>query len=96
MGIALMIGIGLAVVLGLTIFIAMVFRRVVEPNEVHIIQSSKGTTTIGNQSTDALKDGEKANSNSYYSWPAWVPFIGLQSVVLPLSVFEQDLNNYAA
>jgi len=96
MGIALMIGIGLAVVLGLTIFIAMVFRRVVEPNEVHIVQSSKGTTTIGNQSTEVLKDGEKANSNSYYSWPAWVPFIGLQSVVLPLSVFDQDLNNYEA
>lgn len=96
MGIIFMAGAGFVALVAVSLFVALIFRRVVEPNEVHIVQSSVGTTTYGNQSTDAPVEGEKSNSNSYYDWPAWIPFIGVQSVVLPLSVFDQDLNNYEA
>jgi len=91
-----LISVGVVAFIALSLFIAMVFRRVVEPNEVHIVQSSRGTITYGNQSIDAPVEGEKTNSNSYYDWPSWIPIIGVQSVVLPLSVFDQDLNNYEA
>jgi len=76
------------------IFIAKAFRRVVEPNEVHIVQSRSGTTTYGKK----LEEGEpgKAPGNSYYEWPHWWPIVGIQRIILPLSVFDQKLTDYEA
>jgi flotillin len=78
--------------------LAKAYRRVVEPNEVHIVQSSGKTTIYGKQPTTV--DGEEDNvvkvSNSYFEWPAWWPVIGVQSIVLPLSNFELKLTNYDA
>jgi flotillin len=42
------------------IVVAILLRRVVAPNEVHIVQSSKATTSYG-------KDTQ--NGNTYYEWP---------------------------
>lgn len=77
-----------------TIFLAKAYRRVVEPNEVHIVQSRKGSITYGKK----LEDGEvgKSPGNSYYEWPHWWPVLGVQRIVLPLSVFDQKLTNYEA
>ena len=88
--------IGLVIVVA--IFLAKAYRRVVEPNEVHIVQSSKGTRTYGKVPAPATAEGDTAEkvNNSYYSWPAWWPRIGVQVKVLPLSVFKLPLTNYEA
>lgn len=62
-------------------------RRVVPTNEVHIIQSSKSTRSFG-KDTDF--------GNTYYHWPAWIPFLGVSVTTLPVSVFDLDLNEYEA
>ncbi|MEO6172524.1 MAG: SPFH domain-containing protein, partial [Arenimonas sp.] len=82
-----MIGAAVAVVIFLTLFIALLLRRVVPTNEVHIIQSGKATVSYG-------KDHEAGNT--YYEWPAWLPKIGIVKIVLPVSVFDGDLEAYEA
>lgn len=67
--------------------IALLLRRVVPTNEVHIIQSGKATVSYG-------KDHEAGNT--YYEWPAWLPKIGIVKIVLPVSVFDGDLEAYEA
>lgn len=72
---------------GGSLFLSLLFRRVVSTNEVHIVQS-RGTTTSYGKDT--------GNGNVYYQWPAWLPFIGISKIVLPTSVFDLDLNSYEA
>lgn len=36
------------------------------------------------------------SGNSYYEWPSWFPVIGIVKIVLPVSVFDQDLESYEA
>lgn len=85
------ITLGIASIIGLFLlggFIAaFILRRVVSTNEVHIVQSSKKTTSYG-------KDTD--NGNTYYEWPPWVPVIGITKIVLPVSVFDLDLKSYEA
>jgi len=103
-GLGFWIGAGVVFVLLFAIILAKAFRRVVEPNEVHIVQSSGGTTIYGKQRAaqedededDAAEAKAEKVSNSYFEWPAWWPVIGVQSVVLPLSNFELKLNSYDA
>jgi flotillin len=59
----------------------------VPTNEVHIVQSSKLTTSYG-------KDTE--NGNTYYEWPSWIPVVGITKIILPVSVFDLDLTDYEA
>lgn len=80
-------GVVLAVVIALTAFWVITLRRVVNTNEVHIVQSSKQTVSYGK--------GEAAG-NTYYEFPAWLPVIGIQVIKLPVSVFSQRLENYEA
>lgn len=75
------------VVFTLTLIAAVLLRRVVAPNEVHIVQSSKKTTSYG-------KDTE--NGNVYYEWPSWIPVIGISKRVLPVSVFDLTIVAYEA
>lgn len=79
--------IGLAALFGGGLFIAMLFRRVVAANEVHIIQSSNKTTSFGK---------DTPNGNVYYEWPSSLPFFGVEKVVLPVSVFELSIDGYEA
>jgi flotillin len=67
------------------IIMAMWYRTVVPTNSVHIIQSSRKTTSYGK--------GQEAG-NLYYAWPAWVPLIGVKTIELPVSVFDIPLINY--
>jgi len=71
----------------LSIIVAMSFRTVVATNEVHIIQSRRKTTSYGK---------DQPAGNTYYAWPAWMPRIGIRVVRLPVSVFDVQLNEYAA
>ena len=71
----------------LTLVAALIFRRVVETNEVHIVQSAKSTTSYGK---------DTPNGNTYYEWPHWFPILGVTKIVLPVSVFDLELQAYEA
>jgi flotillin len=75
------------VLAGLVGVVALFLRRVVPTNEVHIVQSSKKTTSYGKDS---------GNGNTYYEWPSWFPLIGVTRISLPMSVFDLDLEAYEA
>lgn len=79
--------VGLAAVLTVLVFMAMLFRTVVPTNDVHIIQSGRKTTSYGK---------DQAAGNVYYAWPSWVPKFGIKLIRLPVSVFDIKLNDYAA
>ena len=95
-------GFAIGLVILLVIFLAKAFRKVVEPNEVHIVQGRNGTTIYGKKPelgdgfATAADDKPVKSNNSYYSWPDWWPIIGVQVKVLPLSVFKLSLTNYEA
>lgn len=74
-----------AVALGIAI--PYFLRRVVPTNEVHIVQSSKKTTSYGK---------DMPHGNTYYEWPSALPIIGVTKTVLPVSVFDLDLAGYEA
>ena len=85
------------VVFGLVL--AFAFRRVVKPNEVHIVQSTRKSVAYGvNPSVaDEVEGVETLEAgNSYYAWPTWIPRFGVQVIKLPLSVFDEDLRAYDA
>lgn len=76
-----------ALIVVFVLIIALMLRRVVPTNEVHIVQSSKKTTSYGN---------DTKNGNTYYEWPAWLPMIGITKIILPVSVFKLELESYDA
>lgn len=72
----------------LVTFLSIVALRVVVPtNAVHIVQSRGRTVSFGKDQTAG---------NSYYRWPAWMPVLGVSTIVLPMSVFTQELKSYSA
>jgi len=80
----------LVAVITLSVFallIPMMFRVVVTPNEVHIVRGTASSNSYGH--------GE-GSKNTYYKWPSWIPIIGVKTRVLPVSVFDIKLENYAA
>lgn len=66
---------------------AFFMRRVVQTNEVHIVQSKKSTISYGK---------DQHGGNVYYNIPAWVPVFGVSVITLPVSVFDCDLKSYEA
>jgi len=82
--------IGLALIILLIVFpilFSILYRKVVSTNMVHIVQSSKKTTSYGTKLTDG---------NVYYRWPSWIPVVGVTYVKLPVSNFDLSLHNYEA
>jgi flotillin len=69
------------------LYIALNLRRVVSTNQVHIVQSSKSTTSYGK---------DTGNGNTYYEWPSWIPVIGVTKIVMEVSNFEIELEDYEA
>jgi flotillin len=69
------------------IVIPSMFRTVVDTNMVHIVQSSKKTTSYGTGQPDG---------NVYYEWPSWIPVIGITKIALPVSNFDLSLHGYKA
>lgn len=84
---AFLIGTVVTIFIFTLLLIALFLRRVVPTNEVHIIQSGKSTVSYG-------KDHEAGNT--YYEWPSWIPKIGIVKIILPVSVFDEDLESYEA
>lgn len=71
----------------LFLFIALLFRRVVPTNMVHIVQSAKSTISYGR---------DKDDGNTYYAWPSWIPKIGISVIEFPESIFKVTLEDYKA
>lgn len=86
MTVLMVLGTLAVLVLG-TVLLSALFRRVVPTNEVHIVQSTKKTTSYGKDTT---------SGNTYYELPSWLPLVGVNKTVLPVSVFDLDLTNYEA
>lgn len=80
-------GITALVVLGFGFIIAMMLRRVVPTNMVHIVQSSKKTVSYGRG---------KEDGNTYYEIPAAIPVFGVTVTQFPESVFDLNLKDYDA
>lgn len=78
---------GFAVFFVVLTFVALLLRRVVPTNEVHIVQSAKKTTSYGKDTN---------NGNTYYEWPSWIPFIGIMKSKFQTSVFTLKLDGYEA
>lgn len=72
---------------GFSILSTIILRRVVPTNEVHIVQSSRKTTSYGK---------DTPSGNVYYEWPSWLPIIGVTKTILPVSVFKIELKAYDA
>ncbi|MDR1194975.1 MAG: hypothetical protein LBL00_00690 [Endomicrobium sp.] len=85
----------LLVIGGIFVFIIFVIlvkwilslRRVVPTNMVDIVQRRRHTVSYGKGTN---------NGNTFYRFPSWIPFIGITTISLPMSVFDIDLNNYEA
>lgn len=84
---------------GLFVFAAFYFRTVVKPNQIHIVNRRKQSMAYGRPPEPDKRTGEVAyqtHGNAYYGWPAWVPFFGVTTVIIPLANFDLDLYNYEA
>lgn len=79
--------IGVGALLVLSLLVAFAFRRVVPANEVHIVQSTKKTTSYGK---------DLPSGNVYYQFPSFLPFLGIERVKLPVSVFDLSFDGYKA
>lgn len=77
----------LLVLAGAAVLIAILLRRVVPTNMVHIVQSSSSTTPYGRG---------KSSGNTYYAWPTWVPKLGVSIIEFPESIFQINLDAYEA
>lgn len=71
----------------LAILVAIMLRRVVPTNMVHIVQRTKSTTPYGR---------DKPAGNTYYAWPSWVPKLGVTVTEFPESIFQVSLQAYDA
>lgn len=88
-------GIALVVIVLLFFVLRWIFslRRVVSPNEVHVVRQGKKTLVYGRVDN---KENSQVSGNSYYQWPVWLPGLGVNVTTLPLSVFSINLDNYSA
>ncbi|WP_284164613.1 SPFH domain-containing protein [Frigidibacter sp. SD6-1] len=73
--------------LAIGLILAILFRRVVSTNTVHIVQRGHATTPYGT----GLSAG-----NVYYAWPSWIPRFGVTVIQLPVSNFDLSLHDYEA
>ena len=76
---------GIIVIAGL--LMAVMLRRVVPTNMVHIVQTTKRSTPYGRG---------KAAGNTYYAFPSWVPKLGITVTEFPESIFQIPLADYEA
>lgn len=61
-------------------------RRIVPTNVVHIVQRGDKTVSYG----------VGKGSNVYYEFPKWLPKLGVEVRILPVSNFDIDLSKYSA
>lgn len=72
-------------VLVFLVVLSIALRTVVPTNMVHIVQSKKKVISYGK---------DKEGGNVYWSWPSWVPMLGVLVTKLPVNNFEIRLKDY--
>jgi hypothetical protein len=70
---------GAAVLLLIGLSTAMSWRTVVPPSKVHVVQRRKSSTAYGR---------DYASGNVYYSIPSQIPYWGVETVVIPIDIFD--------
>ena len=85
--IIMMIAAGAATFFTILLLLAVIWRRVVPTNMVHIVQSTKKTVSYGR--------GREAG-NTYYAIPSFIPFFGITVTQFPESIFDISLRDYEA
>jgi flotillin len=80
-------GVAVLGIIGISLLLAFIWRRVVPTNMVHIVQSSKKTVSYGR--------GREAG-NTYYEIPSFIPFFGVTVTQFPESIFDISLSDYEA
>lgn len=84
----MLIGIAAGGVLVIFAFIlAALWRVVIPPNEVHVIQKRKNTIVYGKGTNIG---------NVYYKIPSWIPYFGVEYKIMPVSIFKIPLQGYRA
>lgn len=83
----LYLSIAIGAVVLLLVAVSVLFRTVVPADKVHIVQYTKSSVAYGQN----LSAG-----NVYMDFPSWVPIIGVETRVLPVSNFTISLANYEA
>lgn len=73
-------------VIPIIVFYVFSLRRIVPTNVVHIVQRGDRTVSYG----------VGKGSNVYYEFPKWLPIIGVEVRILPVSNFDIDLVKYSA
>lgn len=74
-------------VVGGVIALMIILRVVVPTNMVHVVQSTKKTTSYG---------AKKEAGNTYYAFPSWVPKYGVTVTEFQESIFQVKLIDYEA
>jgi flotillin len=100
-GIRIDIGVGAAcaVVALIAFWIIALLRRVVPPNEVHVVRSKTKTILYGAgqaHSGDGKSTVTVDSKSVYYAWPSWLPLLGVDSRTFPKTIFAVSLEAYEA
>ncbi len=67
--------------------LAALWRVVVSPDKVHVVQRRKKTIVYGKGTS---------TGNVYYKIPSWIPFWGVDYKLMPVSIFKIPLEGYRA
>jgi len=77
----------IAIFFGFILLISALWRVVLSPDQVHVVQKRKSTTVYG-KGTDV--------GNVYYKIPSWIPYFGVEYKIMPVSIFKIPLEGYRA
>jgi flotillin len=86
---ALWAALGSGAILLIVVLYVLGLRRIVQPDQVHVVQRNKNSEVYGS----AAKDN---SGNTYYEFPSWIPRLGVTVKILPTDIFDIDLNDYEA
>ena len=86
--------VGLVIFLTICILVRWVLnlRIVVPTSQVHVVQKAGETLLYGK----AAQSETNKVGNAYYSFPSWIPVLGVNVTVLDTGIFDRDLKDYEA
>lgn len=73
----------------LLILYVLGLRRIVKPDQVHVVQRNNTSEVYGSSAKDN-------KGNTYYEFPEWIPRLGVTVKKLSTSIFDLDLPDYDA
>lgn len=80
---------GLGILTLILVLYILGLRRIVRPDQVHVVQRNNTSEVYGSSAKDN-------KGNTYYEFPEWIPRLGVTVKKLSTSIFDLDLPNYDA